>query len=551
MSTETLTLRPQIIGGINAWLLGIGLLVIFTVTAVIMAFFSYWLAIIFLLIALPILIYATVDEYQARNLWLLLYANLAVMILVASLIFPFLVNNGQVRSLARANDFYNLMLGTVEMTGLSALIIGALAALLFVTIPFLLVVTATAIVLLKWYRSEDVSFGQVWSHTLSSILGLARFLLIVEDKEIKGTKWEKKILDVFGGPGWLMVYSGQAVVLQRHGKLTRAVGRGSVMLRPFEKIKAILPLTPQGGVQDIENVMTRDRISLDLKILHAARVEPAGDTKERLQKAFDEARAEFQSMRRQSPTPEELEKAQQDIRDAEQKLKDLEQDPIIGDDYDQVYESTAKLVGMRAPKDIWAGVQFPIAGNVKDAVMAEHSEDLFKIDSDNGDLVTRIDLRKIKELEDHIKDAAIGSALGKGLKLLTVDFNEVHFPPDLKLALEEEVKARVEERVEETKARTAESKAKAIVIAARAKAQARILEGQGEGEAQAALFREVLRELKREEVLRDDEIADSLLRLITSTTSIKELESFFKATSVRPHERQLVSTVPKNGSHAD
>lgn len=356
------------------------------------------------------------------------------------------------------------------------------------------------------------------------------FSLIIENKEIKGTEEDKKCLKFFGGPGKLIIYAGQVVVLQRHGIITRAVGPGKVRLWKDEKIKAILPLTPQGGVQQIENVMTRDGIPVELMVLHAVRLESASDTKERLQKAVAEAKTKLRSVQSNSPTPEELTKAQKDVRDAEQKLKDLEQDTIIGDDYDQVYESIAKLVGMRAPRDIWGGVQFAIAGNVKDAIMAEYTEDLLSIAEDTNDLESRIYQRKIKEIEDYVKDKSTTSALGKGLKLLTVDIIEIHFPPDLMMAFEEEVKARVEERIAKTLARVEESGAKAKIIQARAKAQARILEGKGEGKAQAALFREILTALRDEAVLKEEEIADALLRLISSTTSVEELESFFEAT---------------------
>ena len=95
-------------------------------------------------------------------------------------------------------------------------------------------------------------------------------------------------------------------MLHRQGKISRAAGLGSTFLKSEEKIRAILPLAPQGDVQKIENILTRDRISLDVVVLHAARVEPAADTKARLEQAVDDAEKSLQSIMRGngSPSPE-------------------------------------------------------------------------------------------------------------------------------------------------------------------------------------------------------------------------------------------------------
>ena len=203
--------------------------------------------------------------------------------------------------------------------------------------------------------------------------------------------------------------------------------------------------------------MTRDRISLELIVLHATKLESPEDTRSRLQ-----------------------EDAEQGSEEAKQQLQELEDnDEIIGDGYEFCYESTAKLAAMKTPASIWGAVKFPVVNNTKDAFMSEYSEDLFSISEVDGDLAARVNERKIKEIEGYVAAKSKGVGVEKGVRLLVVDIQEVHFPGKVKDKIEEEIKTQMQERIQRTKAQIAEFDAQASIIKARAKAQARILEGQG------------------------------------------------------------------------
>ncbi|MCB0163017.1 MAG: hypothetical protein KDI79_02250 [Anaerolineae bacterium] len=524
MSVHSIMLRPQTMTGTSKVLRGL-LFVGIVVGSGLAAAFSDLAGVIFFLSASLIFIFTGFKPYQGRNLLLLLYAHLVVGLIF----FGMAAANPAVRQFAAGSSSGTLTWEQGLTLIITAAVIGIVAAIMLVTIPFGVVVAAAAAVISKWHVGPDRSFASAFIHTLCTLLAVIHFVVVVEDGEVKGHQDGKERLEKFGGPGWMTVYPQQAVALHIQGKITRVVGAGTVMLKRGEKIMAVLPLSPKGNVQAIENVLTRDRIALNVSVLHAARLEPAADTKTRLQQELSSAEAQLRSLTLDGAPTTAIDGARQTVEAARQKLQALENDKIIGDELFQIYESTARLAALRGP-DPYNAVKFAVINNLKDAIMAEYSEDLFKIKDDNGDLDAKINQRKIKEIEDLVTRKSMGFGMGKGAKLLIVDIAEITFPPELKEKIEQQVKTLIEEQIQETEARIAESKAKANIIAAKAKAQAAIMAGKGEGEARAALFREILRELKRER-LPQEQIASAMLGLISATTSVKEMKDLFKSSS--------------------
>ena len=524
MSVHAIMLKPQTMSGTGKLMRGLVFAGILAVSGLV-AGFSPLLGGVLCLLALAVFIFTAFKPYQGRNLLLLLYAHGVVGLVSMGIA----LSSPAVRQLVVGHTRAILSFEEGVALLLVAGIIGFVAAVVIVTIPFALIVAAAAAVVSKWHVGNDQTFASAFFHTLYTILSVLHFVVVAEDGEIKGHQDGKERLEKFGGPGWLNVYPQQMVALHIQGKITRVVGAGTVMLKRGEKVKAILPLSPKGGVSTMENVLTRDRIALNVSVLHAARIEPAGDTKARLQKEAAAAEANLSQLISENASATAIEAAEQSVEAARQKLQALEHDPIIGDELFQVYESTARLAALRAP-DPYNAVKFAILNNLKDAIMSEYSEDLFKIEDDNGDLETKINRRKIKEIEDMVTKKSMGFGMGKGAKLLIVDVADITFPPEIKEKIEQQVKTLIEEKIQETEARIAESKAKANMIAARAKAQAAIMAGKGEGEARAALFREILRELKRER-LPQEQIANAMLGLISATTSVKEMKDLFKSSS--------------------
>jgi regulator of protease activity HflC (stomatin/prohibitin superfamily) len=71
-----------------------------------------------------------------------------------------------------------------------------------------------------------------------------------------------------GGPGRLIIFNDSAVVLERHGRVTRTAGPGAVFLERFERIREIIDLRPQIKTLPAEQaiVVTRDGILVGTEI---------------------------------------------------------------------------------------------------------------------------------------------------------------------------------------------------------------------------------------------------------------------------------------------
>jgi hypothetical protein len=458
--------------------------------------FNYWWALIFFFLSLLIFVWFSLDEDQVRGLWLLLIFCLFVAVLAGSLASLF---------------SYDL---------LTSSLIGLIAALIGVVIPFLLLVAIAAIGLLKWHKKDEhSSFFKAFWYLLESVLGFSCFSITIENGEKVGAAKDIDRLEHFGGPGGLIVYPGQVVVLHHWGKFTRVIGVGPTRLKRREQIKAVIELTPRVmpkkaktmGENDnlVKDVLTQDRIPLQMTVFHIAQLEPASETKARFQQAVDNALARLKS----ASGDEEKQKAQQALDQAKAQLQALANDKIIGDEHNQCYESIAKLVAARGA-DVWEMSRGVVTNSLRDVVMSERFENLFKIDEGTEDLAARVSHRKILEIENLTLEKAKQIEVNDGVTLKIVDIQRVEFPPAIANQLNKEVAIVIEERIEQTRTRLEESKAKGKVIKAQAEAQARMLDGQGLGEARAAEFREILHELKHEEALPDDQAATMALRLM-------------------------------------
>ncbi|MBE7550466.1 MAG: hypothetical protein HS126_05250 [Anaerolineales bacterium] len=526
------------------------LLSIFLVSGLFLAF-NYWLAVTIFFVSLLLLIRFSLNEYEGRGLWLLMVTCLFVAILVGSSALLFLSNDSRIPQLAQSNPLANSLFGSNIRLIFTSIFIGLMAPLVLVVVPFIILVAIATVGILKWHKKDERgSFSEAFRYLTHSVLGLSHFSVTVDNGEIKGKEKEKARLENYGGPGWMIVYPGQVVVLHRWGKITRVVGLGSTMLKREEQIKAIVPLTAKGDVNKVDSVLTRDRISLNFDIAHAVQVELATETKMRIQQAVADAQAYLDGVKTVMSLPHgDVKSAEQNLKSAEQRLKELESDKIVGDEYNQCYESIAKLVATKAPK-VWDALKVPVANNLRDVIMSEYFENLFNISEGDEDLLAKVNRRKIAEIEKLVFEKARQARIEDGVVLRVVDIQQVRFPESIETKLNEEVATLIQERIEETEARIkvknaqseqkrAEFEAKAAIIEARAKAQARILQGQGEGEARAALFREVLRELKREEALKDDDTLRVVIRqLIGTMISAKDLENFVRWTTA-PIQRNL------------
>lgn len=500
MRSEMSFSRRIILGGVS--LLLIILLSWFLLTV------NYWLGMIFFFVSSLVFIRFYFKKYQARNLLLFLTFTLFVFVLVSSLSYGIIVNY--------PNAFPFIQNNLADQLS-AAIMIGGFATLFGVILPFLLTVAVAAFGILKWHDKDlSISYNAAFSHLLSDVLGLFKLSVKVVDGELIGSERDLERLETFGGPGWLTVFPGYIVALHEWGKLTRVVGMGSTMLNREEQIKAILPLNPQGGINTIENVMTKDRVPLTVHVLHVAQMEPATETAERL--GVDET------------------------------------DLTVGDYYNKIYESNARRVAIKAPK-VWDGLKGPIMGNVKDAFMSINFDDLFHLteSENNGEIEISPDNRKIAAIEKLVKEKSMGSGHGKGLALRVVDISEIQFPEEIQKIINKEASSLVEASIKKIEARTleetaemeanirirkadaesvakvtearaeqtaAEYKTRAQLELARGRAQAEFLEGRGRATARAELYRRVIRTLREEG--QSPETIQAILQSLARTNNLED-----------------------------
>lgn len=439
--------------------------------------------------------------------------------------------------------------------GVVATGLGLGSVMLCVLAASLLVAGLYGLAMVRWPNGERLSWPQAVAYTMRSIFGRDTVLLVIDGEEwnkLPSSEEDKCRVKLWGGPAWLVIYPGRVVALHYRGQLTRIESAGTVMIDPAEEIKAILPLGGKSNSQELENVLTKDKIALRLKVAHGAQIEPAEDTKKRLDEAVNTANLELREARRSNTqneteaTRQSMEKATQALEKAKKSRSELENDRLIGDDSGHCYENILRKIAMGSP-NIWEAFKGSVGSNLRDVILTETFEKLFELKGDHEAVDPRIDKRKIKEIEDSVKKNAQKPKLNDGLILKFVDIAEVAFHEELRRKINEEVETQIDERIQQTKARIEEFKAKGRIVEARAKAQARILEGQGEGESRAAEIRELLRELRRDGLLSQDQVSRAVIELIGTKTSVKELERLVRASAVGSKTTSYDKTNGHNG----
>lgn len=303
--------------------------------------------------------------------------------------------------------------------------------------------------------------------------------IMIRNGEIISSKKNGTIEGLTSVSGKIIVSSESAVILEKEGKLTTVFGP-RVVITDNEVIREIFDLSPQVVMRTLDDVLTRDPIRLTLKVRISYRIKS---------------------------TPPDNQSATVDSSE-------------LFPGHEEIL-----LKAAFGTAENWRDfAQEVVISNLRDQIMAHYFTSLFTI-QDSIKYSTETDNRQIKIIEDNVKNTANQITDSVGVEIIDVDISEIHFPERIEEKIKDEVSSLIEVRMQE-------SKAQATVIAARARAQATILQGQGEGEARSAFFREVLRELKREGVLGDEEMVAAVLRqLISTMVSVQDLQTFVKATA--------------------
>ncbi len=178
---------------------------------------------------------------------------------------------------AGANTVLGFLFGSPSLILFWSLIGGILVAVLVAVVLLLPYGLVAGPGLYSQYENYK---GHEWEAAMSAVsilLGINRGTWIVSNGQAEVRGESGSSLARFGGPGILLVQEGHAVILEVSGRLSRVVGRGITMLRPFERISMVVPLYTRTEKLIVEKVATKDKILIDefeILVFHKVDSEP-------------------------------------------------------------------------------------------------------------------------------------------------------------------------------------------------------------------------------------------------------------------------------------
>ncbi len=484
----------------------------------------WWISGLWLIIGGVLVLTSKSDK---RNFYLFIFFNLILMLIIGAEIEYYLVNHPDgIRWVENDALLDFLMQGDIERRFWTT-VIGLIIAFVGSFIILLPIAFVSAIFVLALHQVDGINWWDATRYVLTLILGINEPFIVVENGQALITK-EASSLAKIGGPGQLIIKEGNVVVLEQGGKISRVVNAGVVKLRKMERLRNIFILSGQSNSDEITHILTKDRIPLKINMSIAFQIEPA-------------AEAEKRPESRMAPNGEALTKKLDDgmfqvYEGTIRKAALMSQSTSIAQRYIEQCNSENQCHNVE--ETTWK-VGVP-QGDLRDYIMTYRFDELFELTEpvEGAAPSVRVDKRRIYEIEQAILEKIKpGKAMGLGIQVKAVDIGKIVFPEDAGTMLLDYWKEPWRQDKQfisvEGRVRRVELHAREIVIEARARAQARILEGQGEGEARAAFFREVLREIKREATLGNEDLVIEVLKNLinSSMVSVKDLYGFVTATT--------------------
>ena len=518
MATDAQSLE-QSSGSVSS---GLGRRVLFLLGTVIFGFFLYkwdwWVGTFWLLLASLLYIWFLLPEKRrVAGLWLWVFT--AAVTVIGGLAQGEIAQNPQLVRTIQDNAALSFLAGGYGESVFWATVLGVFMAVVLLGLLIFSATYIAAVFVLNLPEFNGAGRVDAVRHVLMLLLGGRLPTITIENGQAIINEKSGKLADI-GGPGILTIKEGNVVILERKGKISRIINAGAQKIEKGEKIRNILMLTPQGNRKEIEHVLTKDRIPLRITLGIVYQIEPASAADERLES-------------RMAPNGEAL-------------------SPRLDDGLFQVYEETVRKAARIAQRE-WDEWKETAGGlpedSLRDHILGHNFDELFEVvtDAADGSPEVRVDKRKLYEIEQAIvAEVAPGRLGGLGVVVRGIDIVKIRFPVGAERQMLYHWKVPWQQdmsnQAAEGRVTRAESDAKAMVVRARAAAQARILQGQGDGEARAAFFREVLREIKREATLGNEEmIREVLKQLIDTMVSVQDLEKFIRATATltTPARRRL------------
>ncbi len=114
----------------------------------------------------------------------------------------------------------------------------------------------------EFYALKHDRLGR--DHALRLVFGLgARVSATARAGQLEVSA-DNEAIEKIGGPGWLVIHSGTAAVLERGGGFSRIVGPGTIRLGPFERVRAVIDARNLSRPKP-ESARTRDGIEVKVE----------------------------------------------------------------------------------------------------------------------------------------------------------------------------------------------------------------------------------------------------------------------------------------------
>jgi len=376
----------------------VALVLLFTIA---LFFKVHWIVGYVLLITGLLFLILYLPSPKWRRLLITLYLFFFITLLTSTGLQMFLATNRTVARLVEENGIVNFLIGglvgQIILSTLIGLITGASAVGVLLLPPMLI----SSEYILALHEVHGIKRKDALRMLWSLIVGINYLWMIIEGGKVTQSKPEG-VLSEIGGPGVAVIRAGNAVVFERSGKISQVAGSRLVLLKQYERIRAIFELRPLGETKETENVLTKDRIPLTIVMGVGFQIEPKEVTDQRPE-SFVEPNGEALS-------------------------------EVIGDDLYQTYGATLKKAVYHAPLSGW-GVMTPGAAQslLRDIIATYNFDEIFKRVGEEEGKPGGFDpdQRTIKEIENKIMERLSAAAPRWGAHVQGVDIREIRIREDV------------------------------------------------------------------------------------------------------------------------
>jgi regulator of protease activity HflC (stomatin/prohibitin superfamily) len=337
---------------------------------------------------------------RLRRLLITLYLIFVIALLTGTGLQMFLAANETVARLIEESKIVNFLIGGQTEQIILSIVIGLITGVSVVGVPLLAVMLASSEYILALHEVHGIERKDALRVLWSLIMAFNYPWMIIEDGEMTQSK-PAGVLPEVGGPGVAVIRAGNAVVFQRAGKISQITGSGLVLLERYEHIRAIFELRPLWELRELENVLTKDRIPLEIVMGVGFQIEPKAVTDQRPESFVE-------------PDGEALSE-------------------VIGDIY-KVYKATIKKAVYHITPVGWNVLTLAVAQNLlRDIIATYNFDEIFKrVDEVGGEPGGfDPDQRTIKEIEDKIMEKLSAAAPQWGAQAQGVDIREIRIREDV------------------------------------------------------------------------------------------------------------------------